>query len=212
MRRILPLSLLFAVALAGQAPSSAPATTPAAPAAAAPAPSGKPRVRISTNYGPIVVELEPEIAPLSCANFLAYVQSGHYKGTIFHRVIDGFMIQGGGNTEDMKEKTAPHSVKNEAGRAFKAGLKNTRGTLAMARTSDPDSASAQFYINVANNESLDWKNDTPEGIGYTPFGRVVEGLDNVDKIAKVKTSWSKGQASVPDYPVRIRNVELLPNP
>ncbi|HJW33195.1 MAG TPA: peptidylprolyl isomerase [Holophagaceae bacterium] len=212
MRRILPLALLLSAALQAQAPvpPPAPAATPAP--AASPAPSTKPRVKISTNYGPIVVELEPEIAPLTCANFLAYVKSGHYKGTIFHRVIDGFMIQGGGNTEDMKEKATTGTLKNEAGLAFKAGLKNTRGTLAMARTSDPDSAAAQFYINVADNEALNWKNDTPDGAGYAVFGRVVEGLDNVDKIAKVKTSWSKGQASVPDYPVRIRNVELLPNP
>ncbi|HJV91419.1 MAG TPA: peptidylprolyl isomerase [Holophagaceae bacterium] len=211
MRRILPLALLVTGLLAAPAVAQAPAPANQA-AAAAPAPSGKPRVKIATNYGPIVVELEPEAAPLSCANFLAYVKSGHYAGTIFHRVIDGFMIQGGGNTEDMKEKPTQAPVKNEAGRAFKAGLKNTRGTLAMARTSDPDSATAQFYINVANNISLDWKNDTPEGVGYTPFGRVVEGLEIVDRISKVRTSWSKGQASVPDYPVRIRTVELLPLP
>ncbi|HJV90011.1 MAG TPA: peptidylprolyl isomerase [Holophagaceae bacterium] len=212
MRRILPLALLLSAALQAQAPvpPPAPAATPAP--AASPAPSTKPRVKISTNYGPIVVELEPEAAPLTCANFLAYVKSGHYAGTIFHRVIDGFMIQGGGNTEDMKEKPTLAPVKNEAGRAFAAGLRNTRGTLAMARTTDPDSASAQFYINVASNESLDWKANTPEGAGYAVFGRVVSGLETVDKISKVKTSWSKGQASVPDYPVRIRSVEQLPQP
>jgi cyclophilin family peptidyl-prolyl cis-trans isomerase len=180
--------------------------------AATPAPSGKPRVKLITNYGPIVLELEPEAAPLSCANFLAYVAKGHYTGTIFHRVIEGFMIQGGGMGEDMKEKPTGPGVKNEAGRAFKAGLRNTRGTVALARTSDPDGAAAQFYINVEDNPSLDWKGDRPDEIGYTVFGRVVEGLENADKIAKVKTSWNKGMPSVPDYPVRLRSVELLPKP
>jgi cyclophilin family peptidyl-prolyl cis-trans isomerase len=216
MRRILASALLLALAVPGLAPLQAqtPAGTPGqAPVAApTPAPSTKPRVRLVTNYGPIVLELEPEAAPLSCANFLAYVAKGHYAGTIFHRVIEGFMIQGGGMTEDLKEKPAGPGVKNEAGRAFKAGLKNTRGTVAMARTSDPDSASAQFYINVADNAALDWKGDAPDAIGYTVFGRVVEGMETADKIAKVKTSWSKGMPSVPDYPVRLRSVELLPKP
>ena len=210
MRRILASALLLALvpALQGQTPAG----TPGQAAAATPAPSTKPRVRLVTNYGPIVLELEPEAAPLSCANFLAYVAKGHYAGTIFHRVIEGFMIQGGSMTEDLKEKPAGAGVKNEAGRAFKAGLKNTRGTVAMARTSDPDSASAQFYINVADNTSLDWKGDSPDAIGYTVFGRVIEGMETADKIAKVKTSWSKGMPSVPDYPVRLRSVELLPKP
>ncbi len=220
MRRIPAPALLLSLGFALAAPlqAQAPAGTPAQPAATAPttstspAPSTKPRVRLVTNYGPIVVELEPEAAPLTCANFLAYVAKGHYPGTIFHRVIEGFMIQGGGMTEDMQDKPAGPGIKNEAGRALKAGLRNTRGTLAMARTTEPDSASSQFYINVADNPSLDWKGDTPDAIGYTVFGRVVEGMETADKIAKVKTSWSKGMPSVPDYPVRLRSAELLPKP
>jgi cyclophilin family peptidyl-prolyl cis-trans isomerase len=208
MSRPLALLLALALPLAAQTPAASPAPSPAP--AASPAPSAKPQVRLLTNYGPIVLELEPEAAPKTVANFLGYVKSGHFKGTTFHRVVDGFMIQGGGMDEDLNEKPTGAPVENEAGRAFKAGLKNTRGTVAMARTSDPNSASAQFYINTVDNSALDWKSDAPDGIGYCVFGRVVAGMDVVDRIAKVKTEWRKGMGNVPTYPVRIRGAELLP--
>lgn len=178
----------------------APAQTPAA---------AKPRVRLTTNYGVVVLELEPRAAPKTVENFLAYVKKGHYEGTIFHRVIPGFMIQGGGQLEDMSEKATAGPIKNEAPLSAKAGLKNTRGTVAMARTSDPDSASAQFFINTADNASLDFKEETADGFGYCVFGRVVEGMGVVDKIEKVSTVWRKGQANVPDYPVRIKAAEIV---
>ena len=171
--------------------------------------SAKPRVRLSTNYGVMVLELEPGAAPRTVENFLAYVRKGHYVGTIFHRVMPGFMIQGGGLTEDMSEKATSAPVKNEASQSFKAGLKNTKGTLAMARTGDPDSATAQFFINTADNASLDFKNESADGIGYCAFGRVVEGMEVVLKIEQVKTGWKKGQANVPDYPVKIKSAEVL---
>lgn len=204
MKPTLLAALLALQPLAAQTPEPAPAP------AAAPAPvPAKPRVKLTTNYGVIVVELEPEAAPKTCENFLAYVKAGHFKGTIFHRVIEGFMIQGGGMTEDLKEKPTQAPIPNEAGRAFKAGLKNVKGTLAMARTEDPASAAAQFYINTADNAALDWKGDGPTEVGYCVFGRVVEGMENAERIAKVKTEWRKGQSSVPAYPVRIRNAELV---
>jgi cyclophilin family peptidyl-prolyl cis-trans isomerase len=204
-------AFLFATALLpllAQAPPGAPAASPAQ--TTAPAPALKPRVKLVTNYGPIVLELDPEAAPQTVQNFLNYVKAGHFKGTIFHRVIEGFMIQGGGMDEDLKEKPTGAPIPNEAGRAFKAGLRNTRGTVAMARTSEPDSAQAQFFINTTDNVALDWKANTPEGTGYCAFGHVLEGMEVVDRIAKVKTGFLKGMANVPDYPVRIRNAELLP--
>ncbi|MBL0210440.1 MAG: peptidylprolyl isomerase [Holophagaceae bacterium] len=173
-----------------------------------PAPA-KPRVRLATNYGAMVLELESGAAPRTVENFLAYVKKGHYAGTIFHRVIPGFMIQGGGLAEDMSEKACGAPVKNEAPQSFKAGLKNVKGALAMARTADPDSATAQFFINTADNGSLDFKQEGAEGIGYCVFGRVVEGMEVALKIEQVKTGWKKGQANVPDYPVRIKSAEVL---
>jgi cyclophilin family peptidyl-prolyl cis-trans isomerase len=176
----------------------------------APAPKPKPRVRVDTSYGPITLELEPDLAPKTVENFLGYVKDGHYKGTIFHRVIPGFMIQGGGNAEDMGEKTTRAPILNEAPATFKAGLKNTLGTMAMARTSEPHSATAQFYINLADNPNLDFKSETPDGYGYCAFGRVVEGMEAVLKIEKVRTVWRRGMKDVPEYAVRILNAELLP--
>ena len=172
----------------------------------------KPRVRLTTNYGVILLELEPSAAPRTVENFLAYAKKGHYAGTIFHRVIPGFMIQGGGLAEDMSEKAVAAPVKNEAPHSFKAGLKNAKGTLAMARTGDPDSATAQFFINTADNVSLDFKNESAEGIGYCVFGRVIEGMEVALKIEEVKTGWKKGQPNVPEYPVRIKTVEVLDAP
>jgi peptidyl-prolyl cis-trans isomerase B (cyclophilin B) len=144
-------------------------------------------VELHTNHGVIKLELNAEKAPKTVANFLNYVKSGHYDGTVFHRVIDGFMIQGGGFDAAMKQKPTEAPIDNEANN----GLKNERGSIAMARTNDPHSASAQFFINVADNDFLNHSSPTPQGWGYAVFGKVVDGLDVVDKIKKVKTG-SKG--------------------
>ena len=166
----------------------------------------KPRVKISTNKGDIVVELEVEKAPLTVANFLKYVDSGYYSETIFHRVIDGFMIQGGGFSADFKRKTTHAPVKNEANN----GLTNDRGTIAMARTMDPHSATAQFFINVKNNGFLNHKAPTPSGWGYCVFGKVVEGLEVVDAIRKIPTGGAGPFPSdVPRSSVVINKAERL---
>ena len=149
--------------------------------------SGSPRVELSTTLGKIKLELDAAKAPKTVANFLGYVRSGHYSGTLFHRVIAEFMIQGGGFDTSYNEKPAPSRVKNEADN----GLSNKRGTVAMARTPDPDSAGSQFFINVVDNEKLDHREKTPEGWGYCVFGKVIEGMDVVDKIRAVATG-SKG--------------------
>ncbi|MES2300151.1 MAG: peptidylprolyl isomerase [Pseudomonadota bacterium] len=160
-------------------------------------------VIITTNMGNITVELEAEKAPKSVENFLSYVTSGHYNNTIFHRVIDGFMIQGGGFDAEMKQKPTPQTVENEA----KNGLKNGVYTLAMARTSDPHSASAQFFINTKNNGFLDYPGQ--DGWGYAVFGRVTEGTDVVDKIGKVKTGRSGMFSDVPVEAVVIEKIEQI---
>ncbi|HEV3427970.1 MAG TPA: peptidylprolyl isomerase [Paraburkholderia sp.] len=144
-------------------------------------------VELHTNHGVIKLELDAEKAPKTVANFLEYVKSGHYSGTVFHRVIDGFMIQGGGFEAGMKQKPTQAPIENEANN----GLKNVRGSIAMARTNDPHSASAQFFINVADNDFLNHSSPTPQGWGYAVFGKVVDGLDVVEKIKSVKTG-SKG--------------------
>ncbi|MEM9235925.1 MAG: peptidylprolyl isomerase [Verrucomicrobiota bacterium] len=146
------------------------------------------RVRLETSAGPIVIELDPEKAPLSVSNFLRYVGDGHYDGTTFHRVIDGFMIQGGGFSPDadqLVEKPTRDPIPNEA----RNGLKNRRGTIAMARTNDPDSATSQFFINLKDNTMLDAPN--PDGHGYAVFGQVIEGMETVDRIAAVETDYGK---------------------
>lgn len=145
----------------------------------------KPRVKFTTNMGSFTVELEPEAAPKTVANFLGYVRSGHYKGTTFHRVISKFMVQGGGVTVKGQEKAAKTSVVNEAKLASEKGLKNVRGSLAMARTMEPHSASAQFFVNVVDNAFLDYP--ARDGWGYCVFGKVVEGMETVDAIKDVKT-------------------------
>lgn len=142
-----------------------------------------PRVKIQTNLGDIVLELDPEKAPKTVANFLQYVEDGFYTNTMFHRVIDGFMIQGGGFTPRFERKPTRPPVLNEADN----GLKNVRGSIAMARTSEPHSATAQFFINVADNGFLDHTNKTPRGWGYTVFGRVIKGMDVVDAIKNIPT-------------------------
>lgn len=152
---------------------------PSATLAADPAP----RVRLSTTAGDIVLELDAAKAPATVENFLAYVDSGFYSGTIFHRVKPDFMIQGGGFTADFKKKDTRAPISNEAGN----GLKNLRGTIAMARTSDPNSATAQFFINVVDNSFLDYRGDNPRDIGYAVFGKVVSGMEAVDKIRHTPT-------------------------
>lgn len=159
-------------------------------------------VVMETSLGKIEVEINGEKAPESAKNFLAYVEAKHYDGTIFHRVINGFMIQGGGFDEKMGEKKTRAPIKNEAGN----GLKNDRGTIAMARTSDPDSATGQFYINVVDNEMLNFRDPSPRGIGYAVFGKVTSGMDVVDKIKAVATGTKNGMGDVPNSPVTIKSI------
>jgi len=159
-------------------------------------------VILSTNHGKIKLALDAEKAPKTVENFVAYVKSGHYNGTIFHRVIDGFMIQGGGFEPGMKQKTTNDPIENEA----KNGLKNEPYTVAMARTSAPHSASAQFFINIKNNSFLDYPGQ--DGWGYCVFGKVAEGTDVIDKIRTVKTTRSGMHADVPVEDVIIEKAEL----
>lgn len=164
--------------------------------------AANPVVVIETNMGTIKVELFEEKAPVTVKNFLSYVDDKHYDGLIFHRVIEGFMVQGGGMLPGGKEKKTKPAIKNEAGN----GLSNVRGTIAMARTSDPDSATSQFYINTVDNTFLDKKED-PNGVGYAVFGRVIEGMDVVDKIVKVeKKPVPRGKPSEPKEDVVIKSV------
>jgi cyclophilin family peptidyl-prolyl cis-trans isomerase len=168
-------------------------------------PSAATKVLMKTSKGDITIELNGAKAPVTVKNFLSYVKDGFYNGTIFHRVISGFMIQGGGVTAEMHEKNAKAPIKNEAGN----GLKNLRGTIAMARTMDVDSATCQFFINHKDNAFLDHKNDTPDGFGYCVFGKVVAGMDVVDAIAKVKTGTKHGMENVPLETVTILSVEVI---
>ena len=164
-----------------------------------------PRVRMTTSFGDILLELDREKAPKSVENFLSYVQEGFYDGTIFHRVIDGFMIQGGGFSQDFQKKPTHAPVENEANN----GLKNINGTIAMARTNDPHSATAQFFINVADNGFLDHRSPSPRGWGYAVFGKVVEGMDVVDKIRRSATgSGGPFRKDVPRTAVIIERVSL----
>lgn len=188
------------------APSTTPATSPAlhekfSPKTGEkkmPQQSTKPVVIIETSEGDIEVELWPDKAPITVRNFLQYVDEGFYKNTIFHRIIDGFMIQGGGMTVDMHSKPTHPPIKNEAAN----GLRNVTGTIAMARTSVVDSATSQFFINVADNDFLDHKNDTPAGFGYAVFGKVIDGMDAVNRIKAVPTS----RGDVPVKPVIIKDI------
>jgi cyclophilin family peptidyl-prolyl cis-trans isomerase len=164
-----------------------------------------PKVVLDTSQGEIVLELYPEKAPETVGNFLSYVDAKFYDGKIFHRVIPKFMIQGGGFTADMKKPATEKPVKNEADK----GLKNDRGTIAMARTSDPHSATAQFFINTVNNDFLNHKSKTPNGWGYAAFGKVVEGMDTVDAISRVKTTTRGPYRDVPVEPVVIKSARRL---
>ena len=162
-------------------------------------------VKLTTNHGDIVIELDAEKAPETVKNFLAYVEAGHYDNNIFHRVINGFMIQGGGMEPGMKQKDTKAPIKNEASN----GLKNEAGTIAMARTQDPHSATAQFFINVADNDFLNFKAENVQGWGYCVFGRVSEGMDVVNKIKGVKTGTSGFHQDVPKEDVVIQRAEVV---
>ncbi len=162
-------------------------------------------VKLHTNHGVITLELDADKAPLTVANFLAYVESGHYNNTVFHRVIDGFMIQGGGFEPGMTQKPTGEQIKNEADN----GLKNERGTVAMARTQDPHSATAQFFINVADNDFLNHRAPDLQGWGYCVFGKVSEGEDVIEAIRKVKTGSSGFHQDVPKEDVIIERVEVV---
>jgi len=167
--------------------------------------AANPQVELKTTLGTIVVELDVDKAPLTVENFLQYVKDRHYDGTVFHRVIPGFMIQGGGFTADFKEKATRAPIRNEAGN----GLRNATGTLAMARRPDPHSATAQFFINVADNNSLNFRFPTQEGYGYTVFGKVVKGMDVVERIVKVQTGpGPAGHQNVPVKPIIIESAKV----
>lgn len=156
-------------------------------------------ITLKTNYGDITLQLDEKAAPKTAANFLKHVQEGYYNGTLFHRVIDGFMIQTGGFATDMQSKEKTASIENEADTA----ASNTRGSVAMARTNDPHSASTQFFINVADNDFLNHKAKNPQGWGYCVFAHVTEGMDVVDKISKVATTSKAGHQDVPEADIII---------
>lgn len=159
---------------------------------------------IETNLGTITIALNEEKAPATVANFVQYARDGHYNGTIFHRVINGFMIQGGGFTKEMNQKTTREPIRNEA----MNGLKNKRGTIAMARTMVVDSATSQFFINLVDNDFLDFTAPTPQGFGYAVFGEVVDGMAVVDSIARVKTGFFGPHQNVPETPVVIKKITV----
>ena len=162
------------------------------------------KATIETSMGSITLELDDAKAPITVKNFLDYAKSGHYDGTIFHRVIDGFMIQGGGFTKSMDQKPTKAPIKNEAAN----GLSNKRGTIAMARTMVVDSATSQFFINLVDNNFLDYRGAEPQTYGYAVFGKVTDGMEVVDKIAKVKTSFAGPHQNVPEEPIVIKKVHL----
>ena len=172
-----------------------------APAALA----ANPKVELKTTLGAIVIELYPENAPKTVENFLQYVKDHFYDGTIFHRVIPGFMVQGGGFTPNLQQKTTRPAIRSEAGN----GLRNATGTVAMARTADPHSATAQFFINVAENDFLDFKSPDDKGYGYTVFGRVTSGMDVVQKMLQVPTATNGPHQNVPRQPIVIERARLL---
>ncbi len=162
------------------------------------------KAMMETSLGTITLELDEEKAPETVRNFADYAAAGHYDGTIFHRVIDGFMIQGGGFTRSMDQKATKAPIRNEA----MNGLKNDRGTIAMARTMVVDSATSQFFINLVDNDFLNFTSPTPQGFGYAVFGRVTDGMEVVDAIAKVKTGFSGPHQNVPEEPIVIKKITL----
>jgi cyclophilin family peptidyl-prolyl cis-trans isomerase len=176
------------------------------PPTAAQKPAGNPQVVLETSQGNITLELMPKAAPVSVANFLEYMKTGAYDGTIFHRVIPGFMIQGGGFDPDMQKRPTHAPITNEANN----GLRNLRGTLAMARTGDPQSATSQFFINTADNDALNFWGENNAGWGYAVFGKVVSGMDVVDAIVSTPRGRRDGYGDVPLTPIVINKVRLLP--
>jgi peptidyl-prolyl cis-trans isomerase A (cyclophilin A)/peptidyl-prolyl cis-trans isomerase B (cyclophilin B) len=162
------------------------------------------KAAIETSMGTITLELDDMKAPETVANFVKYAKDGHYDGTIFHRVIDGFMIQGGGFTKDMNQKETRKPIRNEA----MNGLKNVRGTIAMARTMVVDSATSQFFINLVDNNFLDFQSPTPQGFGYAVFGKVTDGMSVVDAIAKVKTGFAGPHQNVPEVAIVIKKISV----
>ena len=162
------------------------------------------KATMETSMGTITLELDEAKAPATVANFAEYAKSGHYDGTVFHRVIDGFMIQGGGFTRDMNQKPTREPIRNEA----MNGLKNARGAIAMARIMVVDSATSQFFINLVDNDFLDFTSPTPQGFGYAVFGAVTDGMDVVDAIAKVKTGFNGPHQNVPEDPIVIKKVTV----
>ena len=190
------MTRLFALALCLLAPLSAAAADP--------------QVELKTTLGTIVIELYPQKAPATVENFLAYVKDGHYAGTQFHRVIAGFMIQGGGYDANFWQKPTRPPIPIESQESAKAKLSNVRGTIAMARTADPNSATAQFFINVADNSRLDFRSATPQGWGYTVFGKVIAGMDVVDRIAHSKTGPAGPfRSDVPVERVMIQSAKII---
>ncbi|HIF50742.1 MAG TPA: peptidylprolyl isomerase [Thiotrichaceae bacterium] len=163
------------------------------------------KVQLTTTLGPITIELDADKAPKTVANFIAYVESGHYDGTIFHRVIEDFMVQGGGMDSEMNSKSTNESIENEANN----GLKNEYGTVAMARTGDPHSASAQFFINTSDNGFLDFTSETQDGWGYCVFGKVIEGIEVINMIEEKPTSTENGHQDVPEETIEIEKAVLL---
>ncbi|WP_303649985.1 peptidylprolyl isomerase [Desulfobotulus pelophilus] len=197
MRRILTLAICLAFITAS--PAFAEKT------AAASQPETV-RIAMETSMGTMILELYPDKAPETVQNFLSYASTGFYNGTIFHRVIHGFMVQGGGFTENMQQKPTQDPIANEAAN----GLKNQKGTIAMARTNAPHSATSQFFINTVDNEFLNYKASTAQGFGYCVFGRVVEGMDVLSRIERVTTGLSKGHQNVPREAIKILSVKKLP--
>jgi peptidyl-prolyl cis-trans isomerase B (cyclophilin B) len=188
---ILPILFIFA-SLSGMHPNTAQS-------------GNSSMIRMTTSLGVIEIELYPEDAPVTVKNFIEYTESGFYDGTIFHRVIPGFMVQGGGFTPDMNQKQTSNTIENEADN----GLKNTVGTLSMARTSDPNSATSQFFINVADNAFLDFSAKTSQGWGYAVFAKVTKGMEVVEEMTGVATGNVGGHGDVPQQPIVIENVEVI---
>ncbi len=196
MMKLIPALLTVALILAASIPASSEEKAEE---------SNNPHVYIKTNVGGFTIELYPDKAPVTVANFLNYVDKGFYSGTIFHRIIKGFMIQGGGFTKDMSQKETAAPIKNEA----ENGLKNKKYTLAMARTNVVNSATCQFFINTSNNTALDHRDKTQSGYGYCVFGKVIEGADIIDKIELVQTTTKGSYADVPSKPVIIKAMTLM---
>lgn len=194
--RILILSILLCISTTSSFATEKQMTAPS---------SASTKVKLTTSLGSIIVQLNTEKAPVSSANFLKYVNEGFYNGTIFHRVIKGFMAQGGGFDAALKQKETHTPIKNEADN----GLKNTRGTLAMARTNDPNSATAQFFINYKDNSFLDHTSPSPSGWGYAVFGEVIEGMAVVDEMAKQPTGNKGGHQDVPKTDIVIEKAEVV---